>query len=191
MSPGNKADLVSRIKKHYPDTTLLAIGDGANDVNMIAAAHIGVGIRGVEGYKASMNSDYSISQFQDLRKLILYHGRECYRRNTQLIFYNFYKNILLVMAQFWYGCLNKFSGQNLYENYSYQLYNIVFTSLPICIYALYDEEVPFTKIDENLHEDQLRKWKQTQVYQQQVQRSRAGKYFNINLLFKEFIIGAL
>lgn len=37
MSPGNKADLVSRIKKHYPDTTLLAIGDGANDVNMIAA----------------------------------------------------------------------------------------------------------------------------------------------------------
>lgn len=65
------------------------------------SAHIGVGIRGVEGYKASMNSDYSISQFQDLRKLILYHGRECYRRNTQLIFYNFYKNILLVMAQFW------------------------------------------------------------------------------------------
>jgi len=28
----------------------LAIGDGANDVNMITAAHVGVGIRGVEGY---------------------------------------------------------------------------------------------------------------------------------------------
>jgi len=27
----------------------LAIGDGANDVNMITAAHIGVGISGVEG----------------------------------------------------------------------------------------------------------------------------------------------
>ena len=27
----------------------LAIGDGANDVNMITAAHIGVGIKGVEG----------------------------------------------------------------------------------------------------------------------------------------------
>jgi len=27
----------------------LAIGDGANDVNMINAAHVGVGIKGVEG----------------------------------------------------------------------------------------------------------------------------------------------
>jgi len=27
----------------------LAIGDGANDVNMISAAHVGIGIRGVEG----------------------------------------------------------------------------------------------------------------------------------------------
>ncbi len=27
----------------------LAIGDGANDVNMITAAHVGVGVRGVEG----------------------------------------------------------------------------------------------------------------------------------------------
>jgi len=27
----------------------LAIGDGANDVNMITSAHVGVGIRGREG----------------------------------------------------------------------------------------------------------------------------------------------
>jgi P-type E1-E2 ATPase len=27
----------------------LAIGDGANDVNMINAAHIGIGISGLEG----------------------------------------------------------------------------------------------------------------------------------------------
>jgi phospholipid-transporting ATPase len=29
--------------------TTLAIGDGANDVNMITAAHVGVGISGLEG----------------------------------------------------------------------------------------------------------------------------------------------
>lgn len=27
----------------------LAIGDGANDVNMINAAHVGIGIKGLEG----------------------------------------------------------------------------------------------------------------------------------------------
>jgi phospholipid-transporting ATPase len=34
---------------HMPQATTLAVGDGANDVNMITAAHIGVGVKGVEG----------------------------------------------------------------------------------------------------------------------------------------------
>jgi phospholipid-transporting ATPase len=37
------------VRKFKPTVTTLAIGDGANDVNMITAAHVGVGIRGVEG----------------------------------------------------------------------------------------------------------------------------------------------
>jgi phospholipid-transporting ATPase len=49
MSPKQKADIVRLIIKYNPTVTTLAIGDGANDVNMINAAHIGVGISGVEG----------------------------------------------------------------------------------------------------------------------------------------------
>jgi phospholipid-transporting ATPase len=37
------------VRKRHPLDTTLAIGDGANDVNMIAAAHVGVGISGLEG----------------------------------------------------------------------------------------------------------------------------------------------
>ena len=36
----------------------LAIGDGANDVSMIQAAHIGVGISGLEGRQAVLASDF-------------------------------------------------------------------------------------------------------------------------------------
>ena len=36
-------------KKKAENITTLAIGDGANDVNMITAAHIGIGILGLEG----------------------------------------------------------------------------------------------------------------------------------------------
>ena len=43
---------------------MLAIGDGANDVAMIQAADIGVGIMGKEGRQAVNNSDYSIGQFR-------------------------------------------------------------------------------------------------------------------------------
>lgn len=54
----------------------LAIGDGANDVNMIVAAHVGVGITGKEGLQAARAADYSFSQFSFLGRLIFAHGRE-------------------------------------------------------------------------------------------------------------------
>ena len=37
------------VKDQHPDKTTLSIGDGANDVNMILAADIGIGICGKEG----------------------------------------------------------------------------------------------------------------------------------------------
>ncbi len=48
--------------KHQVHAITLAIGDGANDVGMIQAAHVGVGISGVEGLQAACASDYAIAQ---------------------------------------------------------------------------------------------------------------------------------
>lgn len=48
------------VKAENPKKTTLAIGDGANDVNMITAAHVGVGISGKEGQQAARSSDYAI-----------------------------------------------------------------------------------------------------------------------------------
>ena len=50
VTPKQKQEIVKKYKEHYPDITTLAIGDGANDVNMITEAHIGIGIKGVEGF---------------------------------------------------------------------------------------------------------------------------------------------
>lgn len=47
VSPLQKA-LVVKLVKRSTTAPLLAIGDGANDVSMIQAAHVGVGISGVE-----------------------------------------------------------------------------------------------------------------------------------------------
>jgi P-type E1-E2 ATPase len=49
VSPKQKAEIVQLIRHKYPTVKTLAIGDGANDVNMITAAHVGVGISGLEG----------------------------------------------------------------------------------------------------------------------------------------------
>jgi P-type E1-E2 ATPase len=47
VSPLQKALVVKLVKKNSA-SILLAIGDGANDVSMIQAAHVGIGISGVE-----------------------------------------------------------------------------------------------------------------------------------------------
>ena len=118
--------------------TTLAIGDGANDVNMILAAHIGIGISGLEGQQASRAADYSICQFQHLKNLLFCHGREAYRRNSFLVLYLFYKNVLLVLPIFYFGIFSAFAGTQFYDIMLYQTYNVVFTGLPVCWYAMFD-----------------------------------------------------
>lgn len=70
----------------------LAIGDGANDVSMIQMADIGVGISGQEGMQAVMASDFTLSKFKFLEKLLLVHGLWSYDRLSRMILYFFYKN---------------------------------------------------------------------------------------------------
>jgi phospholipid-transporting ATPase len=48
-SPAQKASIAQLVMDNMKNEITLAIGDGANDVNMIQSAHIGVGIFGKEG----------------------------------------------------------------------------------------------------------------------------------------------
>ncbi len=70
----------------------LAIGDGANDVNMIQSADVGVGISGQEGMQAVMASDFAITQFAHLKRLLLVHGHWCYEKLARMALYMFYKD---------------------------------------------------------------------------------------------------
>lgn len=101
VSPLQKALVVKLVKRYQKESILLAIGDGANDVSMIQAAHIGVGISGVEGLQAARSADVAIAQFRYLRKLLLVHGAWSYQRVSKTILFSFYKNITLYMTQFW------------------------------------------------------------------------------------------
>ncbi len=76
---------------------------------------------------------------------MLYHGRECYRKNSQLILFNFFKNLLLSLPQLWYGFINHFSSASIYDPWIYQLYNVVFTAFPIIAYAIFDQQHSVTQ----------------------------------------------
>ena len=69
------------------------------------------------------------------------HGRESLRKNSNLIMYNFYKNILLALPIGLYGLVCGMGGTSIYDTmFNLQLYNVVYTAFPIMIYALYDQE---------------------------------------------------
>ena len=84
----------------------MAIGDGANDVSMIQAAHVGVGISGMEGRQAVMASDFAISKFKYLERLILVHGHWNLDRLSRMILYFFFKNavssILIAISRYFF-----------------------------------------------------------------------------------------
>jgi magnesium-transporting ATPase (P-type) len=110
VSPIQKAQVVKLVRRGANAVTL-GIGDGANDVGMIRAAHIGVGISGREGRAAVLSSDFALAQFRFLERLMLVHGRQAYHRNSQVVVYSFYKNwaycLVFVFLQFvagaWFG----------------------------------------------------------------------------------------
>ena len=139
-APLQKAEVTNLVRERLGAITL-SIGDGANDVSMIRAAHIGVGISGVEGMQAAMASDYAIAQFRFLRDLLLVHGRWNYQRIAKLILFSFYKNMAFSLTQFWFGFYNGFSGQTLYDSWYLAIYNVTSTSVPIMVTALFDQDV--------------------------------------------------
>lgn len=68
-TPNQKANMVKMVRAE--DYITLAVGDGANDVNMIQEAHVGIGIVGNEGKQAANCSDFAIHYFKDIKRYVI------------------------------------------------------------------------------------------------------------------------
>lgn len=68
-------------------------------------------------------------------------GRNSYRRISNLVYYIFYKNIMMVGALYWYMFFNSYSGQKWVLEFGYQLYNVMYTSFPILFISVFDRDV--------------------------------------------------
>uniref|UniRef100_A0A8C4DMB2 Phospholipid-transporting ATPase n=1 Tax=Dicentrarchus labrax TaxID=13489 RepID=A0A8C4DMB2_DICLA len=144
VTPKQKANVVSLVKK-YKKAVTLSIGDGANDVNMIKTADIGVGISGQEGMQAVMSSDYAFAQFRYLERLLLVHGRWSYIRMCKFLRFFFFKNFAFTLVHFWYSFFSGYSSQVssivAYEDWFITLYNLCYSSLPVLLVGLLDQDV--------------------------------------------------
>ncbi|XP_054424568.1 phospholipid-transporting ATPase VB [Pteronotus mesoamericanus] len=139
-TPLQKSMIVKLVRDKLRVMTL-SIGDGANDVSMIQAADIGIGISGQEGMQAVMSSDFAISHFRHLKKLLLVHGHWCYSRLARMVVYYFYKNVCYVNLLFWYQFFCGFSGSTMIDYWQMIFFNLFFTSLPPLVFGILDKDI--------------------------------------------------
>ncbi|KAK3370344.1 hypothetical protein B0H63DRAFT_486826 [Podospora didyma] len=140
-SPSQKATLVRYIRHQVPSAVTLAIGDGANDIAMIQASHVGIGISGREGLQAARISDYSIAQFRFLQRLLFVHGRWNYIRTGKYIVGTFWKEVVFYLVQAQFQRFNGYTGTSLFEPTSLTVFNTLFTSLPVILLGILEKDL--------------------------------------------------
>ncbi|ORX66708.1 phospholipid-translocating P-type ATPase [Linderina pennispora] len=128
-SPTQKADIV-RLIRRFTKKRVLAVGDGGNDVSMIQAADVGVGLVGKEGKQASLAADFS-------GRLLLWHGRNSYKRSAKLAQFVIHRGLIISIMQAVFSALFYFApialvpGNAAWRSLSYKTF---FTWLLISIY---------------------------------------------------------
>ncbi|KXH39014.1 phospholipid-translocating P-type ATPase [Colletotrichum salicis] len=142
-SPTQKAE-VAKLIREYTKKRVCCIGDGGNDVSMIQAADVGVGIVGKEGRQASLAADFSIEQFYHLTKLLVWHGRNSYKRSAKLAQFVIHRGLIIAVCQTMYSIAIKFEPDGLYKDWLLVGYSTVYTAFPVLSLVL-DKDV-----DENL-----------------------------------------
>ncbi|CAF1998553.1 unnamed protein product [Rotaria magnacalcarata] len=140
VSPTQKRELVTFAKSVFKER-ILAIGDGANDVGMIRESHCGVAVYGREGSQAVSAGDFAVDRFECLLHLLLVHGAWCFTRTSELILYTFMHNCQYVFVIFYDQIFNGFSGAVSIHSFYLILYTSLFTVLPQCAAALFDEHI--------------------------------------------------
>ncbi|KAM0462983.1 hypothetical protein ACHAPV_003108 [Trichoderma viride] len=147
-SPAQKALLVKTVRgklkgfrgKERRGLTL-AIGDGANDLAMIQASHVGIGISGKEGLQAARVADYAIAQFRFLQRLLLVHGRWNYVRTAKFIVCTFWKEMFFYLPAAQYQRYNGYTGTSLYQSASLTVFNTLFTSLCTICMGIWEQDL--------------------------------------------------
>ncbi|KAK2165061.1 hypothetical protein LSH36_55g03001 [Paralvinella palmiformis] len=139
-APAQKAYVVKLVQDKLHKLTL-AIGDGANDVNMIQTADIGVGISSKEGMQAVMASDFVLPRFFYLKRLLLVHGHWSYDRLARMTLYMFFKNTVFVLLLMWFQIYSGFSGAPFTDDLNLIFYNLIYTALPPIVFGILDQDV--------------------------------------------------
>ncbi|EEB05926.2 P-type ATPase [Schizosaccharomyces japonicus yFS275] len=138
-TPTQKAE-ITKLIRHVCQARVCCIGDGGNDVNMIQVANVGVGIMGKEGQQASLAADFSIHEFSQLSRLLVWHGRISYKQTSKLALFIIHRGLIISVCQAVYSVISKFEPIALFQGMLLVGYSTIYTMLPV-FSIVYDRDV--------------------------------------------------
>ncbi|XP_023389849.1 probable phospholipid-transporting ATPase IIA [Pteropus vampyrus] len=115
-APTQKAQIVRLLQERTGKLTC-AVGDGGNDVSMIQESDCGVGVEGKEGKQAALASDFSITQFKHLGRLLMVHGRNSYKRSAALSQFVIHRSLCISTMQAVFSSVFYFASVPLYQGF--------------------------------------------------------------------------
>jgi phospholipid-translocating ATPase len=91
----------------------------------------GVGIVGKEGKQASLAADFSVTQFSHLTKLLLWHGRNSYKRSAKLAQFVIHRGLIISIMQAVFSAIFYFAPIALYQGWLMVGYATIYTMAPV------------------------------------------------------------
>ena len=82
------------------------------------------------------NADYVVKTFTQVKYLIFSHGFNAHRQLIMLIYFYFYKNVILVSCEFVFQTKNSFTQNMFFMGIFISVYNLVWTTLQSIIAIL-------------------------------------------------------
>lgn len=147
-SPTQKSQVVQKMRMCSPPSVrMAAVGDGGNDVAMILAANVGIGVEGVEGKQASLAADFSITQFSNCLRLIMWHGRNAYCRTCRLSQFIMHRGLVFAVVQATFSVMFAGTTMSVFNDFLRMGYSTVFTMAPAFALVL-DEDFEERRIHE-------------------------------------------
>jgi phospholipid-translocating P-type ATPase (flippase) len=150
LMPEDKVSVVKLLKKNVSfNPVVMAIGQGEGDISMLQSSDIGVAVNSQESSLIRNFSDVRVTTFADLEQLLLVHGHWNYSRLSRAILLFLYKNFLLTSMLFTYTLVCSFTGTSLFDATLLVGYNIFFTTLPVLVLGIFDEDLPEEVLTKN------------------------------------------
>ncbi|OMJ78300.1 hypothetical protein SteCoe_21934 [Stentor coeruleus] len=148
LMPIDKGNVVKLLKENTKFKPLVAsIGSGEGDISMLQTSDVGIAINYGDDSLLHNYSDVVIRKFTELSILLLGQGHWNYTRLSKAILLYLYKNCFLTLVTLAYTFLCNFSGTSVFNASLLIGFNLFFTSLPILVIGIFDQDLPYEKIE--------------------------------------------